>query len=131
MKMRLDRWLTTLGVCSRSEGKDLIRKGRVTVNGTPVTDAGRTVETESDRLTVGGQEVDGRTVRHSDVADEVHRGVGAGVIEHLEALEGDALLGLARGEGDAVVLACPGGKSATEQYNRYRGMNEQRGRPMP
>ena len=64
MKMRLDRWLTTLGVCSRSEGKDLIRKGRVTVNGTPVTDAGRTVETESDRLTVGGQEVDGRTVRH-------------------------------------------------------------------
>ena len=33
MRTRLDRWLTLLGICSRSAGKDLIRKGAVLVNG--------------------------------------------------------------------------------------------------
>ena len=31
MKIRVDRWLTTLGLCSRSEGKNLIRAGLVRV----------------------------------------------------------------------------------------------------
>ena len=64
MKMRVDRWLTTLGVCSRSEGKSLIRKGGVTVNGRTVRAPEETAETETDRLTVGGKPVDGRCVRH-------------------------------------------------------------------
>ncbi len=64
MKTRLDRWLTLLGICSRSEGKDLIRKGAVRVNGRTVTDTGADAETEEDALTVRDQAVDGRVLRH-------------------------------------------------------------------
>lgn len=64
MKIRVDRWLTTLGLCSRSEGKNLIRAGLVRVNGQPVRDPGESAETEADRLEVRGQEVDGRILRH-------------------------------------------------------------------
>ena len=64
MKMRVDRWLTTLGVCSRSEGKNLIRKGAVRVQGRTVRDPGETAETETDALEVSGRAVDGRILRH-------------------------------------------------------------------
>ena len=64
MRMRLDRWLTTLGVCSRSEGKDLIRKGAVWVNAAPQRDPTALVETERDQLRVRDQAVDGRILRH-------------------------------------------------------------------
>ena len=64
MRMRVDRWLTALGVCSRSEGKALIRKGLVRVNDRPVSDPAEDAETETDQLTVRGLSVDGRTVRH-------------------------------------------------------------------
>jgi 16S rRNA pseudouridine516 synthase len=64
MKMRLDRWLATLGVCSRSEGKDWIRRGAILVNGLPAKDPAAPVETEADRLTVRGEDVDGRICRH-------------------------------------------------------------------
>jgi len=64
MKMRVDRWLTTLGVCSRSEGKDLIRKGQVRVNDRPVRDPGESAETETDLLEVRGERIDGRVIRH-------------------------------------------------------------------
>ena len=64
MRMRVDRWLSTLGVCSRSEAKALIRGGMVTVNGQPVRDPGVEAETESDILRIRGQEMDGRVIRH-------------------------------------------------------------------
>ena len=64
MRTRLDRWLTLLGICSRSAGKDLIRKGAVLVNGRAAADPGAEVETEEDSLTVRGQAVDGRVLRH-------------------------------------------------------------------
>ena len=64
MKVRLDRWLSMLGVCSRSEGKDLIRRGAVRVNGQAVLDPGAAVETERDTLAVREQPVDGRVIRH-------------------------------------------------------------------
>ena len=38
--LRLDRWLVTLGVGSRSEVQKLVRKGAVRVNGLPVSDPG-------------------------------------------------------------------------------------------
>ena len=65
MKVRLDRWLSILGICSRSEGKDLIRNGAVRVNGQVVKNAGATVETETDTLLIRGQATDGRTNRHA------------------------------------------------------------------
>ena len=64
MKVRLDRWLSMLGVCSRSEGKDLIRRGAVRVNGQAILDPGAAVETERDTLAVREQPVDGRVIRH-------------------------------------------------------------------
>lgn len=64
MKIRLDRWMTALGLCSRSEAKNLIRKGTVRVNGKTLSDPASPVETEQDTLFFQGSSVDGRLVRH-------------------------------------------------------------------
>lgn len=64
MRIRLDRWLTALALASRSEGKGLIRRGAVTVNGRTVLDPGAVFETEEAHLALGGRPIDGRTERH-------------------------------------------------------------------
>lgn len=61
--MRLDRWLVTLGVGSRSQVQKLIRQGAVTVDGMPVTDPGRSCDTSAS-LALHRQPLDGRLVRH-------------------------------------------------------------------
>lgn len=61
--MRLDRWLVTLGVGSRSQVQKLIRQGAVTVDGMPVTDPGCSCDTSAS-LTLHRQPLDGRLVRH-------------------------------------------------------------------
>ena len=61
---RLDRWLVTLGVGSRSEMQKLIRKGGVKVNGAMVKDPGQQVDENTAELTVNGTAVDGRLTRH-------------------------------------------------------------------
>lgn len=61
--MRLDRWLVTLGVGSRSQVQKLIRQGAVTVDGMPVTDPGCSCNTSAS-LTLHRQPLDGRLVRH-------------------------------------------------------------------
>ena len=62
--MRLDRWLATLSVGSRSEVKQWIRGGKAAVNGRIETDPSRSFETETDRLALDGRELDGRVERH-------------------------------------------------------------------
>lgn len=62
--LRLDRWLVTLGVGSRSEVQKLVRKGAVRVNGAPVSDPGKQVDETTAQLTVMGQPLDGRLTRH-------------------------------------------------------------------
>ena len=62
--LRLDRWLVTLGVGSRTEIQKLVKKGGVKVNGMPVKDPGMQVDEKSAALTVNGQPVDGRLTRH-------------------------------------------------------------------
>lgn len=62
--LRLDRWLVTLGVGSRSEVQKLIKKGGVRVNDMPVRDPGQQVDEKSAALTVNGQPLDGRLTRH-------------------------------------------------------------------
>ncbi len=62
--MRLDRWLSTLGLGSRSQGRDWIRKGEVRVNGQTVRDPGAAFETETDALVLRGEKQDGRIMRH-------------------------------------------------------------------
>ena len=64
MKMRLDRWLALLNLGSRSEVKEWIRKGQILVAGRAIRDPGTAVETEGTELSVRGQRIDGRVVRH-------------------------------------------------------------------
>ena len=64
MKMRLDRWLATLGTGSRSETKAWIRGGEIAVNGRIILDSALSFDTEKDQLTLRGKPLDGRTVRH-------------------------------------------------------------------
>lgn len=62
--LRLDRWLVTLGVGSRSEVQKLVKKGGVKVNDMPVRDPGQQVDETTATLTVNGQPLDGRLNRH-------------------------------------------------------------------
>ena len=62
--MRLDRWLVTLGMGSRSEVQRMIRRGAVTVDGLPVTDPSFSCSPDNCTLTLHGAPVDGRLVRH-------------------------------------------------------------------
>ena len=62
--LRLDRWLVTLGVGSRSEVQKLVRKGGVKVGGALVKDPATQVDENSAGLVVNGAPVDGRLTRH-------------------------------------------------------------------
>ena len=64
MKMRLDRWLTTLGAGSRSEVKEWIRGGEAAVNGRIIRDPALSFDTEKDALSLRGKALDGRVIRH-------------------------------------------------------------------
>jgi len=55
--MRLNKFLAQAGVSSRRGGDELIRKGRVTVNGEVVSDLGRKVEPAKDAIKVDGKRV--------------------------------------------------------------------------
>ena len=61
--LRLDRWLVTLGVGSRSQVQKLIRQGAVTVGGAVVTDPSASCDTNAE-LTLHRQKLDGRLTRH-------------------------------------------------------------------
>ena len=51
----LDRALSRLGFCSRTEAAEWIRSGRVRVNGRPQTDPETWVDLDRDRITVNGR----------------------------------------------------------------------------
>ena len=53
--MRLDRLLSEMGIASRSEGKALIRAGRVALNGERCQKPEQKVDPETDSLTLDGQ----------------------------------------------------------------------------
>ena len=61
--MRLDRYLVTLGIGSRTEVQKLIRSGCVTVEGTLVKDPSFNCK-EPAHLTLRGEVLDGRLMRH-------------------------------------------------------------------
>lgn len=54
--MRLDRFLCEMNLGTRSQVKELVRRGLVTVNGSPVKDADQKVDELTDRICVRGQE---------------------------------------------------------------------------
>jgi len=53
--MRLQKWLSTVGVCSRRQGEDYIQAGRVRVNGQIVTTPGIKIDPQRDRIQVDGR----------------------------------------------------------------------------
>lgn len=55
--MRLQKYLSRAGVASRRRAEAMIRQGRVRVNGRTVTEMGRTVDPERDRVEADGREV--------------------------------------------------------------------------
>ncbi|MCM1025934.1 MAG: rRNA pseudouridine synthase [Roseburia sp.] len=57
--MRLDKFLCQRNQGTRSQVKELIRRGQVTVNGNPVKKADYSVEEDRDRVCVQGREVTG------------------------------------------------------------------------
>lgn len=61
--MRLDKLLSRLGVCSRSGCRDLLRAGRVRVNGETARSGDFPVP-EGARVMLDGQELDCRVTRH-------------------------------------------------------------------
>jgi 23S rRNA pseudouridine2605 synthase/23S rRNA pseudouridine2604 synthase len=55
--LRLQKYLSHTGICSRRAGENLIRQGRVSVNGETVTLLGTKIDPESDRVAVDGVEL--------------------------------------------------------------------------
>jgi 23S rRNA pseudouridine2605 synthase/23S rRNA pseudouridine2604 synthase len=55
--MRLQKFLSSAGACSRRKGEVYIRNGRVTVNGKIVTELGTKVDPQIDRIELNGKRV--------------------------------------------------------------------------
>lgn len=56
-KQRLDRFLSTQTVLSRSEARTVVRRGRVCVNGTVIRDFGMQILPETDKISFDGQDI--------------------------------------------------------------------------
>lgn len=55
MSIRLDKYLSDLGIGSRKETKDIIRKGLVTINGKVENNSGAAVDIDADTVALSGQ----------------------------------------------------------------------------
>jgi 23S rRNA pseudouridine2605 synthase len=55
MRERLQKLISQAGICSRRKAEELIQAGRVTVNGTPVTELGSQADPERDHIKVDGK----------------------------------------------------------------------------
>ena len=64
MSMRLDRLLSELGAASRSELRQIIRRGRVSVDGAVVTEPERRVDPEGSEIRLDGELLTYRRFRY-------------------------------------------------------------------
>ena len=55
--MRLQKFLSAAGYCSRRKGEELIVSGKVKVNGKTVIELGTKIETGTDIVAIGGKEI--------------------------------------------------------------------------
>ena len=62
--MRLDKLLAALGEGTRTQVRDIIRAGRVAVDGMPERDAGRQIDTAKQSVTLDGRPLVYKSVRH-------------------------------------------------------------------
>jgi len=58
MDIRLQKWLSMSGAASRRKAEELIKQGRVSVNGVQVTELGTTANTENDLVELNGKIVE-------------------------------------------------------------------------
>lgn len=58
--MRLQKFLSEAGFCSRRHGEDLILAGRVSVNGVIITKLGTKIDPEKDIVEVGGNRIEAK-----------------------------------------------------------------------
>ena len=63
-QMRLDRLLALLGLGTRAQVKEIVRAGRVTVDGKPVRDAGVQVNVQQSAVCMDGRRLEYKAVRH-------------------------------------------------------------------
>ena len=63
-RMRLDKLLAMLGEGTRAQVRDVIRAGRVTVDGSVIRDAGLQVDPEASSVCLGGRSLTYKRVRH-------------------------------------------------------------------
>lgn len=61
--MRLQKYLSSAGICSRRQGEEYIQKGLVKVNGEVVTKLGTKVDPETDRIEISDQIIDAEQKR--------------------------------------------------------------------
>ncbi|OGC36857.1 hypothetical protein A2311_02955 [candidate division WOR-1 bacterium RIFOXYB2_FULL_48_7] len=59
MIIRLNKYLADSGVASRRKADELVRQGRVSINGIPVTNLGSRIDIEKDKVFVDGKPVAG------------------------------------------------------------------------
>lgn len=62
--MRLDKLLSMLGEGTRAQVKDMIRAGRVTVDGAVARDSGMQIDPEASAVCMGGRRLSYKAVRH-------------------------------------------------------------------
>ena len=62
---RLDKFLCGSGAGSRSQVKDILKAGRVTVDGNPEKDGSRKIDPAVHTVTLDGQPLGGKRVRRS------------------------------------------------------------------
>ena len=55
--MRLQKFLSTAGICSRRRGEEFIKAGRVSVNGRIIVELGTKVDPENDQVIFDGKPV--------------------------------------------------------------------------
>ena len=57
---RLDKFLVAAGVGSRSQVKDILKAGRITVDGAVERDNGRKIDPDTQRICLDGEALSGR-----------------------------------------------------------------------
>jgi len=63
-RMRLDRLLAVMGLGTRAQAKELVRSGRVTVDGIPARDTGLQVDPQKSAVCFNGRRLEYKPVRH-------------------------------------------------------------------
>ena len=60
---RINKYLADSGICSRRKAEDLIREGRVKINGHPVSELSLKVDEDVDTVTLNGTPISRKKIK--------------------------------------------------------------------